>query len=121
VILLRTLPSKLFLVSASFRMPFFGVLLLTCVSSALHAESELRPVGEVTLVLGMSVLHPHDGSEADRSSEATQSTLGTALRLSRTAMSTSDLVTMPWLAFGRTAGSRFTDMTTIHLGRLRRW
>lgn len=63
MILLRTLPSKLFLVSASFRMPLFGVLLLTCVSSALHAESELRPVGEVTLVLGMSVVHPHDGSE----------------------------------------------------------
>ena len=41
----------------------FLSLLLFFSSSALWAESEPSPVGEVTLVLGVSVVHPHDGSE----------------------------------------------------------
>jgi hypothetical protein len=51
-----------FLTLMSFSMPRLWVLLFF-VSSALWAESEPSPVGEVTLVLGVSVVHPQDGSE----------------------------------------------------------
>ena len=54
---------RLFSVLVVFVRPLLSAALLLVASSVVQAESKPSPVGEVTLVLGVSVVHQRDGSE----------------------------------------------------------
>lgn len=66
----------------NFSGPLLWVLLIFA-SLHVQAESEPSPVAEVTLVLGISVVHQHDGYRGCSCSEVIQFTLGIASKLSQ--------------------------------------